>query len=66
MVGVILNLAVVFAYHVLWPDGMQGRFDALSALIGIAAFIALWRYKIGIMPVIGVCAAIGAAWTLLA
>ena len=65
VVGVILNLAVFFAYHVLWPDGMQGRFDALSALIGIAAFIALWRYKIGIMPVIGVCAAIGVAWTLL-
>ncbi len=65
VVGVILNLAVFFAYHVLWPDGMQGRFDALSALIGAAAFIALWRYKIGIMPVIGVCAAIGVAWTLL-
>lgn len=65
VVGVILNLAVFFAYHVLWPDGMQGRFDALSALIGAAAFIALWRYKIGIMPVIGVCAAVGAAWTLL-
>lgn len=65
VVGVILNLAVFFAYHVLWPDGMQGRFDALSALIGAAAFIALWRWKIGIMPVIGVCAAVGAAWTLL-
>lgn len=66
VVGVILNLAVFFAYHVLWPEGMQGRFDALSALIGAAAFIALWRYKIGIMPVIGVCAAIGVAWTLFA
>ncbi len=66
VVGVILNLAVFFAYHVLWPDGLQGRFDGLSALIGISAFIALWRYKIGIMPVIGVCAAIGTAWTLLA
>lgn len=66
VVGVILNLAVFFAYHVLWPDGMQGRFDALSALIGAAAFIALWRWKIGIMPVIGVCAAIGMAWTLFA
>lgn len=64
VVGVILNLAVFFAYHVLWPDGMPGRFDALSAAIGIAAFLALWRFKIGIMPVIGVCAALGAAWTL--
>ena len=65
VVGVILNLAVFFAYHVLWPDGMQGRFDALSALIGVAAFIALSRYKIGIMPVIGVCALTGSLWTLL-
>ncbi len=65
VVGVILNLAVFFAYHVLWPEGLAGRFDWLSAVIGIAAFLALLRYKIGIMPVIGACAAIGTAWTLL-
>ena len=65
VVGVILNLAVFFAYHVLWPDGMAGRFDWPSAIIGIAAFLALWRWKAGIMPVIGACAAVGAAWTLL-
>lgn len=65
VVGVILNLAVFFAYHVLWPEGLQGRFDWPSAIIGIAAFLALWRWKIGIMPVIGVCAVVGIAWTLL-
>jgi chromate transporter len=64
VVGVILNLAVFFAYHVLWPDGFDGRFEWLSALIGIAAFLALWRYKIGIMTVIGACGALGAAFTL--
>jgi chromate transporter len=64
VVGVILNLAVFFAYHVLWPQGLHGRFDWLSAAIGIAAFIALWRYKIGVMPVIGACAALGAAYVL--
>ena len=37
VVGVILNLAVFFAYHVLWPAGLQGRFDWPSAVIGIAA-----------------------------
>jgi len=65
VVGVILNLAVFFAYHVLWPDGLAGRFDWPSAVIGIAAFLALWRYKIGIMPVIGACALAGGLWTLL-
>jgi chromate transporter len=65
VVGVILNLAVFFAYHVLWPKGLQGPFDWPSLVIGVAAFVALWRYKAGIMPVIGACAAAGAAWTLL-
>ena len=27
VVGVILNLALFFAYHVLWPQGLGGRFD---------------------------------------
>ena len=66
VVGVILNLAVFFAYHVLWPKGLQGPFDWPSLVIGVAALVALWRYKAGIMPVIGVCALAGAAWTLLA
>jgi chromate transporter len=61
---VILNLAVFFAYHVLWPQGMDDRFEWISAAIGIAAFIALLRYKIGIIPVIGVAALAGLAYTL--
>ena len=65
VVGVILNLALFFAYHVLWPKGFGGTFEWLSALIGIAAFIALYRHKIGIMQVIGSCAAIGLAYKLM-
>src|SRR5262249_47318763 len=52
VVGVIVNLAVFFAVHVLWPAGFDGRFDYLSALIGIAAAVALFRYKVGVIPVI--------------
>ena len=59
VVGVILNLAVFFAYHVLWPSGFGGGFEFLSAVIGGAAFIAIWRYKIGIIPVIAACGATG-------
>ena len=47
VVGVIVNLAVFFAYHVLWPRGFDGPFDWLSALIGAAAFVAMFRYKVG-------------------
>ncbi len=70
VVGVILNLAVFFAWHVLWPEATEaapfaGPFDWLSLVITLAAFIALWRYKVGIIPVIGVCGAAGLMYSLL-
>ncbi len=65
VVGVILNLAVFFAYHVLWPQGFEARFEWFSALVGIAAFVVLWRFKAGIMPVIGACAVAGLFYRLL-
>jgi chromate transporter len=37
VVGVILNLALFFGYHVLWPQGFAGMFDWMSAFIAIAA-----------------------------
>ena len=65
VVGVILNLAVFFAYHVLWPKGFSGTFDRISALIALAAVIALLRYKRGVMEVIAVCATAGLVLKLL-
>ena len=65
VVGVIVNLALFFAYHVLWPEGFHGRFDWPPALIGAAALAALFRFKAGVMPVIGACAIAGLAVTLL-
>jgi chromate transporter len=65
VVGVIVNLAVFFAYHVLWPEGFEGRFEWFSALTGAAAFVALFRYRVGIVTVIGACAAVGLGYTLL-
>ncbi len=65
VVGVVLNLAVFFAYHVLWPKGFEGQFEWFSALIGAAAFVALFRFKVGIVTVIAVCAAIGLGYSLL-
>lgn len=64
VVGVVINLAVFFAYHVLWPQGFDGRFEWFSALIGIAAFIALFRYKAGIVTVIAACAIAGLVYSL--
>ena len=59
VVGVILNLAVFFAYHVLWPQGLAGPFDLASALLGVACAVALFRYRVGIMPLIAASAVAG-------
>jgi chromate transporter len=59
VVGVIVNLALFFGYHVLWPAGLAGRFDWVSALIALAAAIALFRYKRSVIQVIAGCAALG-------
>jgi chromate transporter len=52
VVGVIVNLALFFAWHTLWPSGWQGGFEWPAALIGLAAGVALFRYKRGVIPVI--------------
>jgi chromate transporter len=62
VVGVILNLALFFAWHVLWPQG--GSFDFVSAGIVVAAVIALFRFKLGVIPLLAICAALGLAVTL--
>ncbi len=64
VVGVILNLALFFAWHVLWPQGQHGAFDWPSLGIGVLAAVALLRYKAGVIPVIAACAAAGLALTL--
>jgi chromate transporter len=66
VVGVIVNLALFFAHHVLWPQGFGGRFEAMSALIALGAAVALFRFKAGVLPLLAACAAIGLAVTLIA
>jgi chromate transporter len=65
VVGVILNLALFFAYHVLWPQGFAGTVDWPSALIAAAAALALLRFKRGVMEVLLVSALAGLAVFLL-
>ena len=65
VVGVILNLALFFGYHVLWPQGFAGTFDWPSALIAIAAAVALFRFKRGVIQVLLGCALAGLAVHLL-
>jgi chromate transporter len=58
VVGVILNLGVKFTQDTLLPAGGAG-FDFIAASIAVAAFVAMQRFKVGLMPTIAVCAAIG-------
>lgn len=59
VVGVIVSLALFFAYHIFWPKGFEGSLDWVSALIGLIAFIALFFYKMGIIRVIVFAAVLG-------
>ena len=59
VVGVIVNLALFFGYHTLWPQGFSGSLDLPSALIAVAAAVALFKFKRNVMQVIGVCGLLG-------
>ena len=70
VVGVILNLAVFFAWHTFWPKATDAApfaapFDAFAVVVAIAAFVALFRYKVDIIKVIGACALLGLAYTTI-
>ncbi len=65
VVGVILNLALFFGYHVLWPTGFSGTFDASSALMALGAAVALFRFKRNVIHVIAASAVLGLLVKLL-
>ena len=59
VVGAIINLALFFGYHVLWPAGFAGSFDWASGLIALGAAVALFRFKAHVIGVIAACGLIG-------
>ena len=61
VVGVILNLAIFFGYHVLWPQGFAASIDWVALAITAFAVISLFYFKRSVMQVIGMCALIGLA-----
>ncbi|HEX8921733.1 MAG TPA: chromate efflux transporter [Pyrinomonadaceae bacterium] len=52
IVGVILNLALVFGAAVIWPHGLSGGTDWFAAALSILAFIALYRFKLDVLWVV--------------
>lgn len=59
VVGVILNLALFFSYHVLWPNGFEHTFNYEAALITLAAMIALFKFQLNVLYVIAASALCG-------
>jgi chromate transporter len=66
VVGVILNLALFFGYHVWWPQGFGGSVDWFAVVMSMGAAVALIRYQRQVIHVIVVCALLGLAWRLWA
>ena len=70
VVGVIVNLAIFFAWKIWWPTATRdapfsGTFDWFSMLVTVAAAIALMRYKANVIAVILACGAFGVARTFI-
>jgi chromate transporter len=59
VVGVIANLAVFFASHVFWPTTAWQARDWISIAIGLAAGIALFAFRLGVIPLILGCGLCG-------
>jgi chromate transporter len=62
VVGVILNLAIWFALHVMFPtEGV----DWFAIGLGLAALFAMLRWKLGVIPVVLAGGAIGLILSLI-
>ena len=78
MVGVILNLAIWFALHVVFRQVREVNvgpvsvdtpvltsLDPMILLLTLAAAVAVFRFKVGVIPVLLACAAAGLVWHLV-
>ncbi|HEV2708266.1 MAG TPA: chromate transporter [Pyrinomonadaceae bacterium] len=65
VVGVILNLALVFGAAVLFPRGLAGGVEWMAAVLSCAAFIALSRFKADVLWVVLVGGLVGLVYEIL-
>jgi len=78
VVGVILNLALWFTIHFLFAQVQSRRFgplvidmpvpstvDPLALILSAAALVAVFRFRVGMLAVLGACAAAGMILRLL-
>jgi chromate transporter len=59
VVGVILNLALVFGATVIWPSGLTGGTNWFALLMSAGAFVALRRFKADVVWIVVIGGVIG-------
>jgi chromate transporter len=64
VVGVILNLALFFAYHVFWPRGFSHHVEWPTLILTMLATLCIFRFKLGVIPIILGCAVLGMLYKL--
>ncbi|HEY5721859.1 MAG TPA: chromate efflux transporter [Allosphingosinicella sp.] len=77
VVGVILNLAIWFALHTLFGEVRErsigplrldipvlSTVDPAAVLLTLAALVAMFRFRVGPLPVLAACAAAGIVYRL--
>ena len=78
VVGVILNLAIWFAVHTIFRETRQfrayglgfdmpvvGSVDPWALILSLAAVVAMFRFKVGMIPTLAACSAAGIALHLV-
>jgi chromate transporter len=65
VVGVVLNLALVFGAAVIFPNGLAGRVEWFAAVMSVAAFVALYKFKADVLWVVLIGGLIGLIRTFL-
>jgi chromate transporter len=59
VVGVIVSLALFFAQHIIFPNGLEGNIDMASVLAIFVAGVLMFKFKPNIMLLIALFAGFG-------
>jgi chromate transporter len=62
VVGVIAALAVFVARHAAFPGNHP---DSLVVVLAAVSFVAVWRFRVGVVTTVAGCAAVGLAASLI-
>jgi chromate transporter len=65
VVGVVLNLALVFGAAVIFPNGLTGSIDWFSAAMSVVAFVALYWLRAEVLWVVLAGGLVGVVRTFL-